>query len=103
MKHGKFLIVFSLFFSNYYGYCLSEKREKKVIELEISDKNVTEIIKAAFPTFYTAVKNAGLLYDIDSANAITIFAPTEEAFAKLKETLGQEAYDTIFYPKTEED
>ena len=60
--------------------------------------NVIEILKRAFPTFYDHIKRAGYAAPLEAAQNITIFAPTDEAFAFLKsdEMLGSETYDTIF-------
>lgn len=60
--------------------------------------NVIDILASQFPTFYGLVKRAGYDELIKNNPNITIFAPTEEAFAFLKseEMLGLETYNTIF-------
>jgi uncharacterized surface protein with fasciclin (FAS1) repeats len=48
----------------------------------------TAVAAGAFDTLVTAVKAAGLVDVLKSAGPFTVFAPTEEAFAKVpKETL----------------
>ena len=55
-------------------------QEKNIVEIASSDDN--------FSTLVTAVKTAGLVETLSSEGPFTVFAPTNEAFAKLpKETL----------------
>ena len=55
-------------------------QEKNIVEIASSDDN--------FSTLVTAVKAAGLVETLSSEGPFTVFAPTNEAFAKLpKETL----------------
>lgn len=55
-------------------------QEKNIVEIALSDDN--------FSTLVTAVKTAGLVETLSSEGPFTVFAPTNEAFAKLpKETL----------------
>ncbi len=61
-----------------------------------SDKNVIDILKIAFPTFYEHIKNAGFTAALEGTTSITIFAPTEKAFEDLKQDIGSETYDNIF-------
>jgi uncharacterized surface protein with fasciclin (FAS1) repeats len=50
----------------------------------------TAVAAGAFDTLVTAVKAAGLVDVLKSAGPFTVFAPTEEAFAKVpKETLSR--------------
>lgn len=60
-----------------------------------SNRNVINILKIAFPTFYELIKKGGNAADIESAKAITIFAPTEAAFKKFKEFTGEDFYNDI--------
>jgi transforming growth factor-beta-induced protein len=54
----------------------------------VSDIVDTAVAAGAFDTLVTAVKAAGLVEVLKSAGPFTVFAPTEEAFAKVpKETL----------------
>ncbi len=54
----------------------------------VSDIVDTAVAAGAFGTLVTAVKAAGLVEVLKSAGPFTVFAPTEEAFAKVpKETL----------------
>lgn len=50
-------------------------------------KNIVEIAAAAdqFKTLVTAVKAAGLVETLQGPGPFTVFAPTDEAFAKLPE------------------
>ena len=43
----------------------------------------TAVAAGAFSTLVTAVKAAGLVETLKSAGPFTVFAPTDEAFAKL--------------------
>lgn len=60
--------------------------------------NVAEILARVFPTFYELIKKAGYLAPIKAAKNVTIFAPTEEAFAFLRsdQMLGEKTYAAIF-------
>ena len=53
--------------------------------LAAQDKDIVETAAAAgsFKTLVTAVKAAGLVDTLKSAGPFTVFAPTDEAFAKL--------------------
>lgn len=52
-----------------------------------SDKNIVETAIAAgqFDTLVTAVKEAGLVETLSGEGPFTVFAPTDEAFAKIPE------------------
>jgi uncharacterized surface protein with fasciclin (FAS1) repeats len=53
--------------------------------LQAADKDIVDTAVAAgsFKTLVTAVKAAGLVETLKSAGPFTVFAPTDEAFAKL--------------------
>lgn len=50
-----------------------------------SDKNIVEVAAGAgqFKTLVTAIKAAGLVETLSGKGPFTVFAPTDEAFAKL--------------------
>lgn len=52
-----------------------EEQEKTIVETAIAAKN--------FKTLVTAVKEAGLVETLSGKGPFTVFAPTDEAFAKL--------------------
>ncbi|HMP01112.1 MAG TPA: fasciclin domain-containing protein [Gemmatales bacterium] len=60
-------------------------------------KNIVETAVAAksFNTLVTAVKTAGLVETLSGPGPFTVFAPTDEAFAKL----GQETIDAVLKNK----
>ena len=61
------------------------------------DKNIVETAIGAkkFETLVTAVKAAGLVETLSGPGPFTVFAPTDEAFAKL----GQETIDSVLKNK----
>lgn len=60
-----------------------------------SNKNIIQILEMLFPTFYGLVKKAGFVATIENAKGITIFAPTEDAFARFIDFISPEAYTEI--------
>ena len=52
-----------------------------------------------FSTLVTAVKAAGLVETLKSAGPFTVFAPTNEAFAKLEKKIGKEKFTAILKDK----
>lgn len=56
-----------------------------LLALEDAQKNIVETAVAAknFKTLVTAVKEAGLVETLSGKGPFTVFAPTDEAFAKL--------------------
>jgi uncharacterized surface protein with fasciclin (FAS1) repeats len=57
------------------------------LKASMSEKNIVETAVAAgsFKTLVTAVKTAGLVETLSGPGPFTVFAPTDEAFAKLPE------------------
>jgi uncharacterized surface protein with fasciclin (FAS1) repeats len=43
----------------------------------------------------TALKKADLTGALDAQHGVTVFAPTDQAFAELRQTLGQQAFDEL--------
>lgn len=59
------------------------------------NKNVVTILQdipELFGTFYRLLKKAGRLPGIEGAPQVTIFAPTNQAFKNLEESLGADSY-----------
>ena len=52
-----------------------------------------------FSTLVTAVKAAGLVDTLNGAGPFTVFAPTDAAFAELKASLGDAAFNAILADK----
>ncbi len=77
---------------------LKSKNAKITEKVElISRKNVTEILKLGFPRFYELLGKTGYLPALEGANAVTIFAPTDDAVKKLNDIFGgKEAFNRIF-------
>ena len=74
MKRFQFLGAFALIAFGAFG-------------VQAQDKDIVDTAVAAgdFNTLVTAVKAAGLVDTLKSAGPFTVFAPTDEAFAKLPE------------------
>lgn len=76
---------------------LDSKNVKVTEEIEVaSNKNVIDILAIAFPIFYSHIKRAHYAPAIADSKAITIFAPTDQAFTDLQNFIGKEAYNDIF-------
>lgn len=66
------------------------KKDHKKMKSSMAKKDIVETAKSAkmFNTLLTAAKAAGLVETLKSPGPFTVFAPTDEAFAKIpKETL----------------
>lgn len=74
MIHKLILSVVMLSLTHAYGDCTAPK-------------NIIEVAKAAgqFKTLLAAVDAAGLTQTLETTNDLTVFAPTDDAFAKLPE------------------
>ena len=64
-----------------------ESMEASPMTTKVQAKNIVEVAVGAegFETLVTAVKAAGLVETLSSEGPFTVFAPTDEAFAKLPE------------------
>lgn len=64
-----------------------ETMERSPMTTKVQAKNIVEVAVGAegFETLVTAVKAAGLVAPLSSEGPFTVFAPTDEAFAKLPE------------------
>lgn len=65
----------------------ADPSEKKMMKKDFSDQTIVEIASGMgnFSTLVTAVKAAGLAEALSGEGPFTVFAPTNEAFAKLPE------------------
>jgi uncharacterized surface protein with fasciclin (FAS1) repeats len=70
-----------------FGATLTVAGEKNIVETAVAAKN--------FQTLVTAVKTAGLVETLSGPGPFTVFAPTDEAFAKL----GKETIDSVLKNK----
>jgi uncharacterized surface protein with fasciclin (FAS1) repeats len=74
-----------------YGHSHKEmKAEKNIVEIATS--------KDDFSTLATALTEAGLVETVQDAESLTVFAPTNDAFAKLPEG----TLDTLLLPENKE-
>lgn len=82
------LLVFVLFFSA----CNNDDDN-----IEKDDKNIVEVATEAgnFNTLIQAAQKAGLAETLSSTNNLTVFAPTDKAFANLLSDLGASSLDDI--------
>lgn len=69
-------------------------REEDPDDISTPDTNVIDTASKfeKFDTFVKAVKAAGLMEELQSAESVTIFAPTNSAFAHLPERVFQELF-----------
>lgn len=64
------------------GSATAAHHEKKAAEMDIVD---TAVAAGSFNTLVTAVETAGLVETLKGEGPFTVFAPTDEAFAKIPE------------------
>ena len=67
------------------------KAEKTIAETAMANKD--------FSTLVTAIKAAGLAETLNGEGPFTVFAPTNEAFAAVKEKIGEEKFNAILKDK----
>lgn len=74
------VLVFNILEVNCYAYMRGDNQSKDIVEIVSGDSR--------FKTLTSAVKAAGLVETLKGKGPFTVFAPTDEAFAKLpNETL----------------
>lgn len=87
-SHNPFLVPAGQTLQSIHALAMNEAREIQLAKKQQMDIVDTAVSAGNFQTLVTAVKEAGLVDTLKSDGPFTVFAPTDEAFAKVpKETL----------------